>query len=146
MYRSECEKESDINQHLPTLFEYAKKCKHITELGSRKFISTWAFLAAKPSKVIVYDISQNKNVAKVKKIAELEHINFTFHKKDDLKVKLEDTDLLFIDTWHVYDQLIQELTMHSHAVKKYIIMHDTTTFGTVDCIRKTEVIYTLENK
>jgi len=39
---------------------------------------------------------------------------------------MEDTDLLFIDTWHVYGQLKRELARwHSYA-GKYIILHDTT--------------------
>jgi hypothetical protein len=37
-----------------------------------------------------------------------------------------DTDLLFIDTWHVYGHLKRELAYwHSYA-KKFIILHDTT--------------------
>jgi hypothetical protein len=39
-------------------------------------------------------------------------------------------DLLFIDTWHNYGHLKRELEFHNSNVKKYIIMHDTTLFGT----------------
>jgi cephalosporin hydroxylase len=38
--------------------------------------------------------------------------------------------MLFIDTWHCYDQLLAELTLHAPKVKKYIAFHDTQTYGT----------------
>ncbi len=44
--------------------------------------------------------------------------------------------MLFIDTLHTYNQLIQELDLHSNKVLKYIILHDTLTFG-----RKDEDVY-----
>ena len=36
-------------------------------------------------------------------------------------------DLLFIDTFHVYGHLKRELEFHHQNVRRYIIMHDTTT-------------------
>ena len=42
----------------------------------------------------------------------------------------EKVDLLFIDTWHIYGQLIRELEKFHSLVHKYIILHDTTTFAT----------------
>jgi hypothetical protein len=52
-----------------------------------------------------------------------------FHQADVLRVDIEETDLLFIDTWHVYGQLKEELRRHGGKVRKYIVVHDTTTFG-----------------
>src|SRR5262249_15621011 len=49
--------------------------------------------------------------------------------EDVLTADIEETDLLFIDTWHVYEQLRQELRRHAGKVRKYIVLHDTTTFG-----------------
>ena len=57
------------------------------------------------------------------------NVDFSFVHEDVLQVKLKTTDFLFIDTWHVYDQLIMELNMHSPKIKKWIAMHDTETFG-----------------
>jgi hypothetical protein len=56
-------------------------------------------------------------------------IDFKFIRADVLKTKIEETDLLFIDTWHVYRQLKEELRLHADRARKYIILHDTTTFG-----------------
>ena len=47
---------SDINEHIPTLIDYASECEHITEMGVRAITSTWAFLGAAPKKLISYDI------------------------------------------------------------------------------------------
>ena len=35
-YIEKCGTRSDINEHLPTLYEYAKHCTHITEAGGKK--------------------------------------------------------------------------------------------------------------
>jgi hypothetical protein len=42
-----------------------------------------------------------------------------------IKLEIENTDLLFIDTDHTYDQCSKELQMHAHKVRKYLIFHDT---------------------
>ena len=31
-YSHYCEQKSDINEHMPTLYQYALECKHITEM------------------------------------------------------------------------------------------------------------------
>lgn len=122
---------TDINQHLETIRKYASECEHVTEMGVRGIISTWALLAAKPKKIVCYDVS-NINVSEPKKASEEDGIEFIFINADVLTVSIEKTDLLFIDTLHRYLQLKKELEAHASNVNKYIIMHDTTTFGTID--------------
>ena len=36
---------------------------------------------------------------------------------------------MFIDTLHTYDQLSEELRLHAPKARKYIVLHDTTTYG-----------------
>ena len=124
-YKELCNKPSDINEHLPTLKKYAEECSHITEMGVRWVVSTWAFLAGKPKKLISYDINNHPNIEEVKKAAD----NFEFIRADVLKTEIEETDLLFIDTWHCDHQLRSELKLHADKVRRYVICHDTTTFG-----------------
>lgn len=130
-YKKLCSTKSDINEHLPTLRKYASNCEHITEMGVRSIVSTWALLAAQPKTLISYDkknpLEFNANINEVYDLKN--NTNFKFIQNDVLNVTIEETDLLFIDTWHVYKQLIQELKLHSSRVKKYIILHDTETFG-----------------
>ena len=56
-YDELCARPSDINEHLPTLKKYAKECEHITEMGVRWVVSTYALLMGKPKKLISYDIN-----------------------------------------------------------------------------------------
>lgn len=127
---------SDINEHMVTLRKYASECDHITEMGVRWVTSTWGFLVANPKKLISYDIVKNNAINEVINLSNEYGIDFTFIESDVLKIDIQETDLLFIDTLHSYNQLIQELNKHSKSVKKYIILHDTESFGEVD-----EVIY-----
>lgn len=57
-----------------------------------------------------------------------DNTDFTFKIGNTLEIEIEDTDLLFIDTLHNYNQLIAEFSLHAKHVKKYIILHDTTSF------------------
>jgi len=130
-YDKNCQIRSDINEHLPTIYGYAKQCSHITEMGVRSVSSTWALLLSS-NKVISYDIIKHPNIDEVITLCKEYNLDFTFHEKDVLKEHIEETELLFIDTLHTYQQLSSELRLHSEKVSKYIILHDTVTFGRVD--------------
>ena len=54
---------------------------------------------------------------------------FAFYRQDVLEADIAETDLLFIDTWHVYGQLKAELERHAGKVRRYIVLHDTETYG-----------------
>jgi hypothetical protein len=123
---------SDINEHIPTLYEYGLKCKHITEMGVRWVSSTWAFLYSNPNKFISYDIVKHENINEVISLSKEYNINYTFIEDDVLSINIEQTDLLFIDTLHTYNQLLYELKLHSTNVNKYIIVHDTVSYGQID--------------
>ena len=128
---------SDINEHLETLKYYASRSNHVTELGVRKIVSSWAFLLGAPHKLVCVDIIHpndylNDNGEKFgifKKYCELLDIDFEFILGDTLKIEIEETDLLFIDTLHTYDQLKRELALHANKVKNWIIFHDTESCG-----------------
>lgn len=128
-YEIQCNTESDINQHLPTLYETAQGCDHITEMGVRTGVSTRAFLYANPKKYIAYDLHIDPTVNILFDYCKSIGKDYHYIESDVLKIEIEETDLLFIDTYHCYDQLSKELNLHSGKVKKYIIFHDTYTFG-----------------
>jgi hypothetical protein len=133
-YKHHLNMKSDINEHLPVLYEYGKRCEHITEMGVRFGVSTLSWLLSKPKDLVCYDISDVKFKTKLpiyNSYAKSLGVNFTFIVKDVLKVNISDTDLLFIDTWHTYEQLTKELKLHSSKVRKYIVLHDTETFKDV---------------
>jgi len=137
-YRHHSESTSDINEHLPTLARYASECESIIELGVRGCISSWAFCKGlldnnKPVKklflndITACDIESLLCAAKSPDV----NIDVTYQWINDLLVDTSslETDLTFIDTWHVYAQLKRELEKYSKITKKYIIMHDTEVDG-----------------
>lgn len=129
-YEAKCRIPCDINEHLPTLLKYAQKCDSITECGVCNIVSSYAFatgLLGNPNGVFaMVDPYRSYNIDMFTDMCEREGIRVKYFQESDLTCPCEDTDLLFIDTWHVYAQLKRELAhWHSH-VKKYIIMHDTT--------------------
>lgn len=129
-YIQKCQQPSDINEHLPTLYEYAKKCKTIAEMGVRHVTSSYAFAAAKPDKLLCLDIDHNHYVDEFIKECKEENINATFVCASSLEYTLDDQyDMLFIDTLHTFDQLTKELEKHHSYIKKYILFHDTIFWG-----------------
>lgn len=125
-YDLACETPSDINELLPYLRVVAEQCDHITEMGVRSPTSTWAFLAANPDRLISYDIARWEGVDEVE--AKAPEGVFTFIKANVLDVVIEETDFLFIDTFHTASQLELELYLHGDKARKYIGFHDTNTF------------------
>jgi hypothetical protein len=127
---------SDINEHMPTIIKYGNQCETITEMGVRGIFSTWGWLACAPKKLTCYDLHDPSkwggDIQSVYDTAMAYGLNFEFKVADVLKIEIEETDLLFIDTWHAYDQLKQELKLHSNKVKKYICFHDTTSYEFID--------------
>lgn len=119
---------SDINEHLQTLYDYGSECDHITEFGAGK--STFALAASNPKTFISYDIKgKDRLLSLFEECAEEEDVSFSYFQASTLDIEIEETDLLFIDTKHTYSQLKEELKLHAEKVKKYIILHDTQTFG-----------------
>ncbi len=135
MYKQLCNTASDINEHLPVLAELAKECDSITEMGVRYCVSTWAFIEGNPKKLTCIDIKHPSEYApqggkesfdKVVSICKEKSIDFNFIQASTLDIEIDEVDLLFVDTLHTYDQLSQELKLHASKVKKYIVLHDTT--------------------
>ena len=119
----------DINEHFPALKRYAEKCDTVYELGTRAIVSTWALLAGKPKKLVTVDIippeQYGGDLQIVIDACKRDEVDFSFVLGNSLEIEIEETDLLFIDTIHTYEQLSKELKLHANKVKKYIIMHDT---------------------
>lgn len=122
------QRSSDIHAHLPRLMRLASECSHVTEFGSRYGASTTALLLGKPKKLVVYDIVKQTEMSELESWAG--DTEFVFKLEDTSKVEIEPTDLLFIDTYHVYDQLKAELRQ-APKVRKYIAMHDTCQNATI---------------
>ena len=134
-YNLSTQKPSDIQMHLPVLYRYASYCDSVTEFGVRNGISTISYLKAtkdtgKPIKIVAYDLEEHVyTIENLRILAKNENINFEFKIGNTLQIEIEETDFLFIDTLHTYEQLKKELEIHHTKVKKYIGFHDIITFG-----------------
>ena len=126
------ELKGDIAPYGPVLKKYGSDCGHINEMGFRGGISAWALLSARPKTFGTIEINPSCIFGTHQAGAKELHISFKFILGNSLEIELEKTDLLFIDTDHHYKQLRMELDLHNSKVSKYIIMHDTKTFGERD--------------
>lgn len=126
------QKSLDIYEHLPILKKYAEKYNHITEMGTRWGSSTLAFLMGNPNKLISYDIVSTPEIEHIINLCNSSEYNFDFILGDTLTIEIEETDVLFIDTLHTYNQLKEELHRHSTKVRNHIILHDTISFRFTD--------------
>lgn len=128
-------------EYMPILNGVARECSHITEFGINQVVSTWAFLHARPEKLVSVDKDLHRNPVKHTKwtsnrwldsaiqLAREEHIEFEVIEGDTTEIDIEPTDLLFIDTYHHYDHVKKELQRHKDKVSTYIIAHDTRLFA-----------------
>lgn len=129
-YKEHLTRESDIQEHLGLLRGLAMDCVKVVELGFRTGVSTSAFLAG-GAHVHSYDI--DKNCKKhVRRLAHEYPDTFEFKVGDSTEVDIPECDLLFIDTDHTYRTTLLELERHEVKVKRWIVLHDTHTFGKVD--------------
>jgi hypothetical protein len=127
-------RESDINEHLPTLRRFAAECSSIVELGVRNVVSTWGLLlglAESPHGEKIYtgvDIAWPEQTVHqlAEKLSRENGISFRFWHENDMNIDIDETDLLMIDTLHTYVHLTYELEKFSPKIRKYIIMHDTS--------------------
>lgn len=119
---------SDINQNLHILYDLAKECKTVIEFGVRTGVSTRAFLNTDVS-LLSFDLYEDREVRKLFTLAKAKGKKAEYIISNVLDIEIEETDLLFIDTLHTYDQLKQELKLHGNKAKKYLVFHDTHTFG-----------------
>jgi hypothetical protein len=111
------------------LYEASLECEHITEMGVREGVSTRAFIYANPKKLVAYDLNIDQKLNDIFEYCKSIGKDYSYIQADVLDIEIEETDLLFIDTYHCYEQLKQELNLHSGKVRKYIVFHDTYTYG-----------------
>lgn len=121
---------SDIHEHLPILHDYAKRCNSVVECGVLDVTSSYAFASALIGKennsLYMIDPLLSDKMAPFLSMCIHEKVNANFLHMSDLACPPIETDLLFIDSWHVYAQLKRELAHWHASVKKYILIHDTT--------------------
>ncbi len=127
-YKRAKQVKSDINENVHILYELAKECNSVIEMGVRTGVSTRAFLNT-DVRLISFDIELNQDVQKLFDLAKRKGKDVNYIKENVLKIEIDEIDMLFIDTLHTYEQISQELALHGNKANKYIVFHDTHTFG-----------------
>lgn len=130
-YLEKVNESSDINELLHFIYGKASECSHCTEFGVRIPTSTYALLAARPARVVSYDIGRYPQVDEVEQLCKEVGQDFEFRLENVLTADIEETDLLFIDDFHSEKMLAADLRLHAHKVRKYIIGHDYETYGLI---------------
>lgn len=129
---------SDINEHLPVLKKCAEESETITEFGVRGVVSTVALITGKPKKMLSVDLfhpsrwGRGAELDQIVNYAIQNNIDYKFLENDTRTIEIDNTDLLFIDTLHTYEQLKVELKKHGNKAQKFLIFHDTTLYAYVD--------------
>jgi len=127
-YQDACAKDTDIHEHLPVLSELTSQCQHVTELGVGWAQSTRAFLRHDIT-LHSYEFNPLPGIREFFQEAANSGRRVTLHVDDTRKVVIEETDLMLVDSLHIYEQVQEELRLHADKVKKYLLFHDTTTFA-----------------
>lgn len=140
-YAKLCATPSSINELLPVLRRYAEQVSSIAEFGVDIGQSTTAFLMAQPQRLLSFDVVQSPTLGELFSCADSHMTNgvisqykfgntyWYFILQDSRKANLEPVDLLFIDSAHCYDVIKAELERHASNVRRWIICHDTVSFG-----------------
>lgn len=133
-YTQRCNTPSDIFEHLPTLQRLASECESVLECGVAGCVSSWALahgLASNPNasnrRLGCCDIHPC-SLGQLPEACTAAGINITEYWQNDLTIN-EEWDFVFIDSWHVYGQLIRELEHFAPRTRKILAMHDTTVDG-----------------
>jgi hypothetical protein len=129
-YKRLCTIPSDINEHLSILHDYASKCDTVVECGVYEVTSSYALASAllgRPgTSLTMIDPHLSSKIPGFLDQCGREGLAAAFHCVSDLQIPPIATDLLFIDTWHVYAQLKRELAHWHGSVRTYMLLHDTT--------------------
>ncbi len=128
-YEKACQVPSDINEHLPKLRQLAEEVDHVTEFGVRWVCSSWGLAAARPQKLICYDVAKHPQVDFFLGVCAAASVDVEFRLENTLQAEIEPTDMLLLDTLHTYDQVDAELERHADLVSKYLVFHDIVSFG-----------------
>jgi hypothetical protein len=123
---------TDMREHMDVIKSYALQSPKIAEFGVYDCTSTWALLAGRPTKLTSYDVARRSEVSDVEKAANECGVAFEFILADSVSVDIGPVDLLLIDSLHTYEHLSNELRIHAKNVSRWIILHDTETFGQTD--------------
>lgn len=131
IYRARHQAKDAMSAHMPKLAELAAECDACVEFGIRRANSSAALLHGCPGEVHSYDLEildkYRKIIDPLKAAAgDRWHIHVP---QNSVTAEIPECDLLLHDSCHHYYQVMLELGMHGHKVRKYFVFHDTQSHG-----------------
>jgi MMP 1-O-methyltransferase len=124
-YRQACATPSDINEHLSTLVSLVEgfDAHTVIELGTRGGVSTVAWL---------YGLARTDGhlwSVDIDPAPDFKHERWTFVQGDDCDPEvfkqLPEADIVFVDTSHMYDHTVRELSLYRWKARRALVLHDT---------------------
>lgn len=130
-YRAWVKRGHASSPHLPRLRELASLCCTCTEFGTKNGASATALLLGCSGKVTSYDILPTPRALALKEIA---GPRWEYKIEDTRTAKVEPTEMLFVDAMHNYHHVRAELEAHADKVSRFLVFHDTITFGSFGAV------------
>ena len=127
LYQQHCRSGTAIAPHLPRLRELADNLGLAVEFGVKHGASSTALLLG-ARRVVSYDLVETKGAHT---LAEIAGDRWDYRIEDSRVAPAIECGLLLIDSLHTYQQCDAELCRHASAVRRYLVFHDTLTFGSV---------------
>jgi hypothetical protein len=123
-----------MKDEVAIMLKYGKQCKHITEFGVEYGKSAMLWASCEPDEVVGYDIKPKISAEDLELINK--HTKHVVNTASSLDVDIVETDMLFVDSLHTYDQVLAELSLHASKAKKFIMLHDMFACGVIDELKK----------
>ena len=116
-----------MTAHLPRLRALAQGCELAQEFGVKQGASSTALLLG-AKHVISYDILATPQAQELQRLA---GARWEYRIQDSRTAPVTPCDLLLVDSLHTYAQCQAELRRHAASVRRWLICHDTITFGSI---------------
>lgn len=138
LYQKRCNEPGNINEHLPAIYCFSLQSQGVAEFGVEGGISTSALIAGQDSpdhrggrSYCGYDPDHKCRVVVRRLRAQcLNRWPIVLVQSSSITVNpIEPVDMLFIDSRHDADVIREELSRHLSAVRRFLCMHDTVTYG-----------------
>ena len=129
LYKIAADSPSDMRPHVPILRDYAAG-RSVLELGVRYGVSTSAFLAGYPRRMVSVDMNPFVYQESYEAAAKEAGLDWQFYQSSSLDPR-EVFDLVFFDTTHYADHVRAELQVHVTPGVRFLIFHDTVLFGEI---------------
>lgn len=119
--------ERAMTAHLPRLKALADGCSLVVEFGVKRGASSAALLLG-AERVRSYDVVATPQALQLQKVA---GDRWDYRLQDSRTADISACDLLLVDSLHTYAQVTSELERHADAVRRWLVFHDTITFGSI---------------